>query len=453
MARATIQQRALDRARLEYPGPIVREVVGSERLEIALAKGGTQRGSGGRGKRVVIVYHYFAHYREAVLRELLEHGRHTYDFAGDTKDDGKGIRLTDAIPEDRFVRAPCRYLGPLMLQPRALGLALSGTYDALILLGNAMWPTMWLAAILGRLRGKRVYFWTHGWQQHERGLKALVRNTFYRLAHGLLLYGHYAKMIGLSHGFDPDRMHVIYNSLDYDRQRAVRGSLDADAIAARREACYGSGDLPGVIAITRLQRAKKLHMLIEAAALCAERGSPIALLFVGDGPERAALEAKAEAMGVRAHFFGACYDEHAISEMFAASHLCCIPGPAGLTVMHSMANRTPFVTNDDVSTQGPEYEAVVPGETGAVFRDGDAADLAEKILACVGNAELMSGGGRVCPVSIIERFFNPVTQRVLIDRAMDGDSADDLYAAFNGPLYTTARAGSSSESPAVASAD
>ena len=96
---------------------------------------------------------------------------------------------------------------------------------------------MWLAAILGRLRGKRVYFWTHGWQQHERGLKALVRNTFYRLAHGLLLYGHYAKMIGLSHGFDPDRMHVIYNSLDYDRQRAVRGSLDADAIAARREAC------------------------------------------------------------------------------------------------------------------------------------------------------------------------------------------------------------------------
>lgn len=387
---------------------------------------------------MLVVYHYFAHYREAVLRELLEHGRHEYFFAGDTKDDGKGIKLTEAIPADRFVRAPFRTLGPLLLQPKAIALALSGKYDDLILLGNAMWPTTWVAAILGRLAGKRVYFWSHGWQKPESGIKGLIRNTFYRLAHGLLLYGHNAKMVGLVHGFDPGRMHVIYNSLDYDAQARVRDTLTESGITARRAECYGDDGIPGVMAITRLQPAKKLGLLIDAAQACAQRGTPIALLFVGDGPQRDELERRAQAAGVRAHFFGSCYDERAIAEMFSASDLCCIPGPAGLTVMHSLAYGTPFVTNDDHTTQMPEFEAVVDGVNGEVFKDGDVAGLADALIACVGDDGRRTEGRRQS-ISIIERFFNPVTQRVLIDRAMDGEPADDLFAAREGPLYRHAR--------------
>lgn len=390
----------------------------------------------GRRRRVLVVYHYFAHYREGVLRELIEHGKHDYFFAGDTKDDGKGIRLTDVIPADHFEKAPCRYIGPLMLQPRVIRLSISRKYDDLILLGNAMWPTTWLAAMLGRLTGKRVYFWTHGWQKPEAGIKGLIRNTFYRLAHGLLLYGHNAKMVGIGHGFDPHRMHVIYNSLDYDAQVVVRDSITPEGIEARRAECYGEDGITGVMAITRLQPVKKLDMLIDAAVICLEAGTPIALLFVGDGPERAALESKAESLGVRAHFFGSCYDERAIAEMFAASDLCCIPGPAGLTVMHSLANGTPFITNDDCTTQMPEYEAVIDGENGGVFHEGDVEDLARTLSACVKNPRLRGGD---CSISIIERFFNPVTQRVLIDRAIDGSDADDLFAAREGPLYRKAR--------------
>ncbi len=388
-------------------------------------------------RRVVVLYHYFAHYREAVIRELLEHGEHRYDFAGDTVDDGKGIRLTGAIPPDRFIRAKCRRLGPLMFQPRAIGLALSGRYDTLIMLGNAMWPATWLAAIIGRLRGKRVLFWTHGWQKREPGLKGAFRNAFYRLAHGLLLYGHNAKCVGLACGFEPDRLHVIYNSLDYRAQEQTRASLDPDAVAATRRKVYGGDDHPAVMTITRLQPAKKLGMLIEAATECDRRGRPVSLLFVGDGPERDRLESLARERGVRAHFAGAVYDERVIAEYFAASDLCVIPGPAGLTVMHSLAYGTPFITNDDASSQMPEFEAVVHGVNGALFRAGDTADLATHILSCTGTAS-MRERGREQSIEIIERFFNPVTQRVLIDRAVSGRPADDLWAAWNGPLYRAA---------------
>lgn len=388
-------------------------------------------------RRVVVLYHYFAHYREAVIREMLEHGGHHYDFAGDTIDDGKGIKLTEAIPADRFIRAKCRRFGPLMFQPRAIGLALSGKHDTLIMLGNAMWPATWLAAIIGRLRGKRVLFWTHGWQKREPGLKGAFRNAFYRLAHGVLLYGHNAKCVGLACGFDPDRMHVIYNSLDYRAQETVRESLDPDTVAAMRRDVFGGDDKPAVMAITRLQPVKKLDMLIEAAAECQRQGRPVSLLFVGDGPERDRLEGLARDRGVRAHFAGAVYDERTIAGYFAASDLCVIPGPAGLTVMHSLAYGTPFVTNDDASSQMPEFEAVVHGVNGALFHAWDTADLAGHILACTETAS-MRDRGREKSIEIIERFFNPVTQRVLIDRAVSGHIADDLWAAWNGPLYRKA---------------
>jgi glycosyltransferase involved in cell wall biosynthesis len=383
---------------------------------------------------VAVLYHYFAHYREAVIRELLDHGHHRYDFAGDTVDDGKGIKLTEAIPADRFIRARCLRFGPLMIQPRAIALALSGRYDTLILLGNAMWPATWLAAILGRLRGKRVFFWTHGWQRREGGFKGAFRNAFYRLAHGLLLYGHNAKCVGLSCGFEPGRLHVIYNSLDYRQQERVRSTLDPESVAGRRRAMYGEGAETAVMAITRLQPAKRLGMLIDAAARCAGRGRPMSLLFVGDGPDRPRLETMARERGVRAHFAGALYDERAIAECLAASDLCVIPGPAGLTVMHSLAYGTPFITNDDASTQMPEFEAVVHGVNGALYRAWEVDDLAAHMLACTQTPELRERG-RLKSIEVIERFYNPVTQRVLIDRAVSGHGADDLWAAWRGPLY------------------
>lgn len=399
----------------------------------------------GRPRRALVVYHYFAHYREAVLTELIERGRHCYDFAGDTVDDGKGIRLTEAIPPDRFVRARCFNIGPIMLQPRLLALALSPRYDTLILLGNAFWPMTWAAALLGRAAGKRVLFWTHGWLTRERGARRVFRNAFYRIAHGLLVYGHNAKCIGIGEGFDPARIHVIYNSLDYRAQEHIRAALDPGEVERLRRAVYPDDDSAKVMTITRLQPAKKLDLLIEAAARCAAMGRPVSLLLVGDGPERARLEALARERGVRAHFYGACYEEPTIAALFGASDLCVIPGPAGLTVMHSLAYGTPFITNDDASTQMPEFEAVVDGVNGALYHAGDVDDLARRILGCTRTPELRERG-RAKSIEIIERFFNPVTQGVLIDRAVSGLPADDLLPARVAPLYR-ARAGTGGPKP------
>lgn len=85
---------------------------------------------------------------------------------------------------------------------------------------------------------------------------------------------------------------VIHNPIDL---LAVREGARAEA----------SVPLPGpvVIAVGRLSKEKRIDRLLGAVALL-QRRRPVSLLLVGDGPQRAALEQRARALGVPAHFTG-----------------------------------------------------------------------------------------------------------------------------------------------------
>lgn len=380
-------------------------------------------------RRVAVVYHYFAHYRRPVFFEMIEHGEHHYEFLGADHSFGSGIKLTDDFPSGRFRKTRAWWPGPFLIQPGAVLAALGTRYDTLILLGDSKWPTTWLAALVGRIRGKRVLMWTHGWLREESGLQRRFRDCFYKLANALLLYHNRAKSIGIAHGFDPDRMHVIYNSLDTEAQRAVADEItNEQAQQLRKDAFAGAEDTPIVMSVTRLLPEKKLDQLIDAASILKARGTPINLIIAGDGPEREKLGAQAEWLDVRVHFPGAIYDERTLGTMFHAADLTVMPGAIGLLVMHSLVFGTPVVSHDNFDRQGPEYEAIVEGVTGGFFKEDSVESLADAIAKWISDDTVKARGSAEAR-SVIDRFYNPSTQRKLIDRAVSGldpiDNADD----------------------------
>ena len=143
--------------------------------------------------RVAVIYHFFAHYRSAIMRELLNSKDIEYFLVADRLDPDDSIKSWQP-PEDRLQVARCiKITSTLLWQKGLVRLVLRQDVDAVIFLGNANFVSTWVAALLSRLSKKRVLFWTHGWIRDESGIKGAVRNLFYRLAHGLLLYGHKAK--------------------------------------------------------------------------------------------------------------------------------------------------------------------------------------------------------------------------------------------------------------------
>ena len=377
-------------------------------------------------QNVVVVYPFYAHYRQAILQELLYHSPHFYVLYGDQIYPDDTIKLATLPGPDRFVRTRCFHGRDTMWQTGLMRLALRRDIHTIIYLGNAAWPATWLSAALARAMGKRVLFWTHGWTRREYGWKASARRTFYRLGHGLLLYGHTAKMLGIEQGFPPERLHVIYNSLDYESQKKARESVTEATLRRIRDQLFEDSKRPLAICTTRLTRIRRLDLLLEAMSHLKARGREVNLLLVGDGPEREPLKRMAAERGLAVRFYGACYDGAKLAELTMAANVTVAPGKVGLTAMHSLAFGTPVITHDDWEDQMPEWEAIIPGRTGGFFRSNDTQDLARAIDEWTAN-EFPDQRTRDACHQVLDRFYNPHFQRVAIDRAVSGLPADDLF--------------------------
>lgn len=379
--------------------------------------------------RVAVIYPFFPHYRAPVMRELLHHSEHEVVLVGARKPFEPTIKPWVPKDESAFIEAPCFRLGPFVFQRNLLGTAWRKDIDCLIVHAGMYWPNIWIASAVGKLRGKKVYNWTHGWVRPSKGVVGVIRRLMYRLFDGFLLYGHVAKILAIQEGFTPEKLHVVYNSLDVDAQIEARSRVSRDQLVALRQKFFGNSKNPVITCTTRLIAVRGLDELIKAASMLKARGKEVSILLIGDGPEREPLEKLAISLGVHAYFFGPCYDEEKLAELVMVGTVTVAPGKIGLTAMHSLAFGRPVITHDSVYEQMPEWEAVIPGKTGTLFKRGSLESLAQAIYDATSEAWPTKQQERDCHL-IINRFYNPANQRWLIDRAISGLPANDLAEPY-----------------------
>ena len=133
----------------------------------------------------------------------------------------------------------------------------------------------------------------------------------------------------------------------------------------------------------RIYEAKRLDVLIDAFTILKRREPNIALLIVGDGPERESAEAQARASGVAGmFFFGEIVDPEKLSTYFAAADALVIPGLVGLAVVQGFAFGLPLVATN-CKGHGPEFEYLTPdnGVVTALDPEAYAAGIGEVVAA------------------------------------------------------------------------
>jgi 1,2-diacylglycerol 3-alpha-glucosyltransferase len=360
--------------------------------------------------KAAVVYHFFAHYRQAVLKELAKHPKiewHLYGAEVDPTHQG----IEAFIPEKPllFHRTQCRYLGGCLFQSKVIGLALQRDISAIIYLGDAHYITTWISAALARITGKRVFFWTHGWTRLDQGMMALVRRVFYRLAHGLLLYGDRGKEIGRSVGFPANRLFPIYNSLDYETQKTARQRTMEAEIAAFRRELFANPDAALIVCPARVTTAQRYDLLIEAMLILKKKGMELNAVLIGDGPERERVVQSSREKGLNMVILPPCYDENKLRVYLMSADICVSPGKVGLTAMHALAYGTPVITHDNLDRQMPEVEAIRPGVNGLLFKEGDAEALAKTIHEWL-SLPVTVRSNREAKFAIIEERYNPTEQ-------------------------------------------
>lgn len=156
--------------------------------------------------------------------------------------------------------------------------------------------------------------------------------------------------------------------------------------------------------VGRLAAVKGVPLLLEAMAALAPRFPALRLTLIGDGPERAALEAQARALGLaeRVDFLG-YRSQSEVAEALSEADVFALPSFAeGLPVvlMEALAAQVPVVTTQIAGVP----ELVADGAAGRLVPPGDAEALARAIAGLLASPDLRRSMGAAGRARVEEGF-------------------------------------------------
>jgi sugar transferase (PEP-CTERM/EpsH1 system associated) len=190
-------------------------------------------------------------------------------------------------------------------------------------------------------------------------------------------------------GFPDDRVRVIRNGIDVQAYRPA-GLSTRPEIRTR------------AIHVARLNAVKDQATLLRAIPKIVAAVPAFTLEIVGDGPERASLEALARELGIaeRVHFLGFRDD---IPARLAESGLFILSSKSegvSLTLLEAMAAGLPIVA----TRVGGNPEVVDEGRSGLLVPSGNPEALADAVIQLMTDPDLASRFGRAGRVRAEREF-------------------------------------------------
>jgi len=344
-------------------------------------------------KKILYFSNIFPHYRLAIWKDLLN--SKTFDLEiffsqknpfGIHSPELKDIFTSNERSKLHFVKNYWIKQKILIWQSKIIKTAFFSQFDYLLLLGEMNIISSWISIFIAKLRGKKVYMWSHGIYGNENVFKKFFRLLFLRQADFIFLYENRSKLLLKQNGFSEDSLEVVYNSLDYDLHNKIylqlKNTKRSDIITF-----FLDNSLPVIIFIGRLTANKKINLLIDALKNINNQKTSYNLLIVGEGEKLDFLK-NAYQNPINdgwLYFYGSSYESSITSQLIYHSDLCVSPGNIGLTAIHSLSFGTPVASHNNFINQMPEVEAIIDGENGFLFQENDTIDMANKIVLWFSN--------------------------------------------------------------------
>lgn len=210
-------------------------------------------------------------------------------------------------------------------------------------------------------------------------INALVRNVEASDEVWTVSEGAGANLCSLGYG---GQFRVMENGVDMPRGRAPES--DIAAVRARHSL---SLDIPVFLFTGRLRWYKGIRLIVEGLAQAQQAGEHFRMLFVGDGSDRAAIEALCRECGIagRCCFTGAVQDRALLRAYYSAADLFLFPSTFdtnGIVVREAAACALPsLLVRDSCASEG-----VSEGVSGLLMQEDAAALCAQVRFACQNRA-------------------------------------------------------------------
>jgi len=253
----------------------------------------------------------------------------------------------------------------------------------------------WLGGWAAKLGGRPTLV-THKRTDHAPGGMAKLR--YHQLADYVVVISQAAENALLAAGVSPEKIRLIYSSLDCDWFKPEAGER---AAAFRRELGLAP-DWPLVGSVAVLNPRKGMNFLLEAIPLLRQTQPDIRLVIAGEGPIHNALARQARQPGIadRVFFLGEQKDVRPLLASLAVFVLPSVAEGLGVAVLEAMAMAKPVVA----SKVGGLPELVEDGKTGFLVEPQNPSALAEAIARLLQEPELQRRMGEKARLRVEEHF-------------------------------------------------
>lgn len=207
---------------------------------------------------------------------------------------------------------------------------------------------------------------------------------------------------------DPERIHVVHCGVDTSTFRPEAPVAPTDATLR-------------IVSVGTLHEVKGQAVLVEACRILAERGIAFRCRLVGEGPDRAMLQARIEAAGLgdRVELVGRKTRRELVEILHSSDVLAApsVPTRGGkregipVVLMEAMASGLPVVA----SRLSGIPELVEDGRSGILVTPGDAVALADALASLGADPERRASMGAAARERVIAAFDLDGNAAALLD--------------------------------------
>jgi glycosyltransferase involved in cell wall biosynthesis len=309
------------------------------------------------------------------------------------------IPLLDGYP---WVLVPNRCWAPRvgsffgLFNPGIWRLIRRGNFDAVVLFTGYIYVTFWVAIAAAQTSGIPVLFGTDATTLRARdgkrwklAVKKLLLPAVFRLADVVVIPSEASRQFIINMGIPRSRVSLTPFVVDNDWWE--RRAAEVDRGAVRR-----TWDVPEE-AMVALFCAKLQPWKRPLDALCAFAEANVKnsyLVFAGEGPERASLEAKAKFLGVaeRTRFLG-FVNQSGLPLVYRSSDLLILSSESDacpVVVCEAMLCGCPVALSDEIHGR---FDLVSDGKTGFIYPCGDVDALAAVLRRVLTDRHLLRSMG------------------------------------------------------------
>jgi glycosyltransferase involved in cell wall biosynthesis len=325
--------------------------------------------------KVLLIDHLLAHYRSDVYELLMSSKEYEFQFiAGDSYEGVKGVDVSQkqgyanykyrsfSIGAHRFyfsIGIIKHYLRNSKATVICTGVDFHLPHTVLIFLLHRV--------ILRR----KFYWWTHGNDGNQGRIGVAIRRFFYKYANGVFAYSNEGKRNLTLMGVKDANVKVVNNSLNSDDYGFLKYDLKVKV----------GGDKLRILYSGRITKAKRIDFLLESLAILKKQYNIDFVCRVIGGGCIDELKQQSVRLGVdeNIEFLGAKYGND-VDKYFLDSDIFVYPSGIGLSIVHALSYGLPVITTNNFLLHFPEFELLDESVNGILYDEGDANDLAIKIM-------------------------------------------------------------------------